>query len=191
MQKTLTQQKAGDANFFAQVTMQPVLQDALQRHGLNQPVVRSSQHNAVLGITKQEWALARLSGHSRSLNIHFEARNRRELRLELGLHPYIGNVEEKPELFRELQPVLAQKAMLLERLRTLLMAMPALPAPIEIAVKNLLAPGDPRSHTIVKFTGQLPADPTPEQSARFFAEIIEAITPQVEAALAREDGGEQ
>ncbi|MCW3055031.1 MAG: hypothetical protein JWN14_4201 [Chthonomonadales bacterium] len=186
MPETLTQQKADDAQFFERVKAQPVLQETLQRHALNKLVIRPSQHNSVLGITKQEWTLPRLTGQSRSLNVHFEARNRHEFRLELGLDPYIGNVEDKPELFRELQPVLAQKTRLLERLRTLLQKATTLPAHVDIVMTGLLAPDKTRAHTIVRFTGNLPTDPAPEQSARFFAEVIEAIAPMIETTLAGE-----
>jgi hypothetical protein len=191
MPETLTQRKKADKQFFEIVQVQSTLEATLKRLGLTRQTIRASQRNAVFGITKPEWTLSSLKGQSRSLNVHFEARNRHEFRLELGLDPYIGNVEEKPELFRELQPILAQKARLMERLRVLLKDTTTLPAYIEIVMTDLLAPDKTRAHTIVRFTGNLPTDPSPKQSALFFSEVIEAITPSVEAALASEIRGGQ
>lgn len=95
MPETLTQQKADDELFFERVKAQPVLLETLQRYALNRLVIRPSRHNSVLGITKEAWTLPRLAGQTRSLNVHFEARNRHEFRLELGLDPYIANASMK------------------------------------------------------------------------------------------------
>jgi hypothetical protein len=50
--------------------------------------------------------------------------------------------------------------------------------------------GDTRSHTIMKFLGNLPTEPTIKQSTLFFAEIIDVVIPLIETSLASEGGDE-
>lgn len=180
MSETITERKRADEAFFADVRQEPHLLDVLSKHGFGPPHVFSSQHNSVFLLTKDAWTLPALAGQCRTLNIHFEARDRCSFRLDIGLEPYEGNIEAKPDLFCALKPTLERKAKLTGALRDMIMNAASLPASVRSSIKHLPAAGKTRTQTVVKFASDLPTSPTPSQSARFFAQVIEAIAPLVE-----------
>ena len=184
MPETQTQHIKADTLFFEEVQRQKTLQEALARYGFTRQEAGPRQHNSVLIITKEEWTLPRIEGQTKSLNVHFEARTRNGFRLEIGLDPYEGKVEHKPDLLQKIQPILAEKTRLLRKLRDLISNASSLPAHIQTSEKYLFAPEAIKSHTILKFIGNLPVDPSRVEAAKFFAEVIDAIAPMVDDNLA-------
>jgi hypothetical protein len=184
MPQTLTESKEADEQFFEAVMRGTVLRQTLQRYGFNKQTIFPSQHNSVLVITKDEWTLYPAQRQTKALNIHFEARKRDELRLEIALEPYEGNVANKPDLFRQIQPLLTQKAQIIRMLRARVSNTNVLPTHIQVSTKYLPDPDEVRAQTIVKFIGTLPSALSPAQSASFFAEIVQAVTPLVESSIA-------
>jgi hypothetical protein len=141
-------------------------------------------------IWKPSWKLPRPTGHERTLGIHFEARDRRELRVDVGPEPYVGGVDKKPELKAALAPVLERKARVIRALRYRLIGAADIPTRFDANAKRLLDPSQTASHGVVKFSGcGYGADPTPTQAARWFAEVIEVITPIIDDVAERHQKG--
>ncbi|HET6384979.1 MAG TPA: hypothetical protein VFJ58_16430 [Armatimonadota bacterium] len=178
MSESITEQKVAAVVFFKTVMEEPVLRAALREHGLSSNA-DPSQFNSVLILTKVEWTLPYWGSLPKTLNVHFEARRPDEFRLEVGLEPYEGNVGQKPELMRRIEPVLALKTGMVRALRIGGMLIP-LPARYQASVGHLPAPEETRSHTAIKFTSGLGADVTSRQAAAFYAEVIGAGAPLVE-----------
>ena len=80
--------------------------------------------------------------------------------------------------------MLARRARIMDALRGRLLDARDLPQGVEVNRRNLLRSQATAAHTVVKFTGGLPPDPTPAQTARFFTTIIESVTPIVNEILA-------
>ena len=184
MPETLTDIKDADQQFFHAVVREPALRRALEARGFSTPLIAAAQHNAILILTRRGWTLPRPSAHARTLNVHFEARTRSEFRLEVGPDPWIGGLDRKPEIKQEMAPVLARRARIMDALRSRLLNARDLPQGVEVNTRNLLRAEATAAHTVVKFKGGLPADPTPAQAAHFFVAVIEAVMPIVNEILA-------
>ncbi|WP_125205978.1 hypothetical protein [Capsulimonas corticalis] len=186
---TLTDIKNNDAEFFDRVRNAPVFISTVNRLGL-QVDIGISQHNAVFQIWKPSWVLQRPPGHDRTLRIHFEAKDRREMRVEVGPEPWIASLDSKPELRATLVPMLERKARVISALRGRLIGAADIPAQFEANTYRLLAPTNTASHGIVKFSGcGYGDDPSVDQAARWFAQVIEVVTPIIDSVAARHQEG--
>jgi hypothetical protein len=116
MPETLTAIKNNDAEFFHSVRRDPVFAAVLERQDF-QTHIGDSQHNAVFLLWKKSWVLRQPAGHERTLMIHFEAKDRREMRVEVGPEPWVGGLDKKPELKAMLAPVLSRKTRVIRALR--------------------------------------------------------------------------
>jgi hypothetical protein len=169
--------------FFERVSKEPELRTVLDKLGIAPQNVGLSQHNAVFTVTKPDWTLA-LPGQPKELSIHFEARNRREIRLEVGLRPYEGHIEKKP-IFSKLRPTLDIKTLLIIELRARCLALAsALPATVTVSTLGLRNAALTESHTAVKLEGNLGVDPPPAETAHFFGLVIQELAPVVDQVAA-------
>lgn len=189
MPETLTDIKNNDADFFHRIRHDPVLTAVLEQHDF-QTHIGDSQHNAVFLLWKKSWVLRRPIDHERTLMIHFEAKDRREMRVEVGAEPWVASLDKKPELKAALAPVLARKTHVIRALRDRLIGTADIPARFDANTKRLLDPTETASHGVVKFSGcGYGTDPTVEQAARWFAEVIETITPIIDEVADRHQEG--
>ncbi len=180
--RTKTEAKAVDQAFFMAVMDESAMQRVLDQHELDQIYLGPSQYNSILVLTKETWTLPYFHLMPKTLNIHFEARKPNEFRLEVGLEPYEGNIENKLELWNTLQPVLMLKAQIVAALRTRILGDPVT-SPVHPTTNGLPSPEATRSHTAVKFVSHLPETLTPSQAASFYAAVITAAAPIVEAVV--------
>lgn len=189
MPETLTNIKNNDAEFFHSVRRDPALAAVLERHDF-QTHIGDSQHNAVFLLWKKAWVLRQPAGHERTLMIHFEAKDRREMRVEVGPEPWIGGLDKKAELKAALAPVLARKTRVIRALRDRLIGAADIPTRFDANAKRLLDPTETASHGVVKFSGcGYGSDPTVEQAARWFAEVIETVTSIIDEVAGRHQEG--
>jgi hypothetical protein len=185
---SVSEQKEASEQFFREVLVEDALRQALAFHHLDVIEVGPSQHNSVLWISRRKWLLAALENEPKGLYIHFEARRRDELRLDIGLEPYEGNIENKPALFRQLTGTLARKTRIINELRSRVSSAGLLPS-IQVSTKHLPTAESTNSHTILKFKCQLTEDPSPRQSAEFFARVINHVAPTVDSMVDEETRG--
>src|SRR6185503_4064519 len=100
---SITERKDADDKFFEAVAREAAWMDVRARLSFDEQRILPSQRNSVLLLTRKAWYLPALPGQSKVLNVHFEARRRDELRLEIAIDPYEGNVESKPDLYRKVK----------------------------------------------------------------------------------------
>lgn len=110
----------GDQGFFDAVLENPMLISALRAAGMN-AVARGRLRGEAgfLQISKPTWTLRPVPGAERGVNIHFECRGRRSIRIDVELYPYKGSVAKDPGLRERLEPQLRLKARFIRRIREL------------------------------------------------------------------------
>jgi hypothetical protein len=177
-----TIQKREDDYFFHVVATEPAFVRALHKFGFSPAWFGIAVGNAVMGISRPNWTIY-VPASRHSLNIHFEARTRNEYRIEIGPEPYVSKLDKKPEIKEQFSALLKRRADIMDVLRDRLLKYRGLPNNIIVSRANLLDADKTAAHTVVKFLSALPADPSPAQSAAFFVQVIEIVTPIVDEVL--------
>jgi hypothetical protein len=114
--------------------------------------------NAVLLLYKDGWIIPNPPVPDATIRLHFEARTPGEFRLEVEVYPYVGSLNKKPELERQMARALTLKADALRSLRQEVISDDALREALGANTERLPDPGRTETQTAVKFSRGLPRD---------------------------------
>lgn len=175
----------GDQPFFEEVLNDSRLKAVLDQHGFDRCDTegRILGRNNVLKITKASRSLTGKGPGPETVNIHFEARERGELRLDVEVAPYEGSIANRPDRMADLKPLLKLKASVLAVVRSTSKEIPDPENRLGITFRGLRRAEKPSTLTAARFDIDLGTDCTPEEHAAFVADVIDAVTPVVDRPL--------
>ncbi len=169
-----------DWHFFQEVAADSVLRKTVRRHDM-EVCVDLEGYNDELKVLSQRWTMHPAGTGASAVNVHFEARQRGVLRLDVELYPYEKNIEARG-LTQHFAAQIDLKSRLVSALRHALIE--TRQAEAFSAHKKQLRPADkPDAATAVKFDPAPGAVDSPAGCARHFSDVIEQATPLVEGVV--------
>lgn len=177
-----------EQRFFNQLKRQDVLNDALERHHFSapKPYARIVNRDERLRLDRPTWTLRPKDAQFDSVRIYFYSRRKGDFRLCVDLDPHRMRPaleDETPERKEERARAHKIKSALLKELRSHLLQNEELTRRFNITTKSLREIERPYAMTAVKFNLPLDPESTPEEVAYAFVDVIDAVTPEVDAVL--------
>lgn len=141
--------------------------------------------NELLQIWKASWTPTRPLGTPESINVHFEARSRGQIQVDVEISPYEGSLNKKPKRVVELKEPLALKARVNQALRDAILNNPEM-ACLGAHTRYLRSPADVTSCGAVKFERKtLGPDCSVADCAAFYAEVLDRVSPVIDRVIAQ------
>lgn len=179
-----------ELRFFNQMKRQQPLVEVLEKYGFAapKPYERVVNRRERLKFEKVDWILPRLEHQIDGVCLYFASNRRGDFRLCVDLDPHRLQTwnEEDTERKAQRDAANAQKAALLKTIRDRLLKDEALRHHVDISAKSLRNASKPYTMTAVKFDLHLAPDSTPEEFAKAFSAVIDAVTPVVNTIIAEQ-----
>ena len=145
--------------------------------------------NELLQLWKPDWVVEVPGGSPEKGGVHFEARARGRLQVDVEIDPYEGSLKKKPERLELLQRHIALKGAINRAIRDALSADKALAERLGANQKRLGKPDDPATCGAVRFDRpEIGVECSVDECAAFYAEILSEVSPIIDGVIVRYQG---
>jgi hypothetical protein len=177
----------GDQLFFDEVQATYTIRDLMKQFGLLGETSGSVLgRNELLQLWKPDWVVEVSSGSPEKVGVHFEARARGRLQVDVEIDPYEGSLKKKPERLAQLKRHIALKGAINQAIRDTFSADKTLAERLGANQKRLSNPDDPATCGAVRFDRpQVSTKCSVDECAAFYAEILSEVTPIIDAVIVR------
>jgi hypothetical protein len=179
-----------DEGFFAAVRDELEKRAVLTDLGIDDVVLYApiAGRNAGLKLWKSSWIIPCRPEVGRGVGVHYEVRDRRELRIDVELDPYepFEKLRRDPVRLRRVVPALLRKTRMIDELRWLFRNDAELCSTTGAHTRNLRDAGDPQALGAVKFWLKVDDEVSPNAFASEIDRVLRPVTSLVDAVTLKE-----
>ena len=178
-------EEISDKQFFQLVSEEPSLTNVLVGEEWAPIHVYGPIHgrNAGIKVWKHVWRLSHMWPGSETIEVHFEARRRCRIQVDVEIYPYEGSIDKDPSRVRALQERLELKTRLLIAIREEVMRDTVLRARLGATTTRLREPEAVPTLCAVQFDSKRDISESSSAAAQFYASVILAVSPIIDRTI--------